>query len=236
VRLSEDLGVLSANIGSFIAGDPLVDESATNFTLHKGLASALATDQPVAISDCGTTKIFAMDSAAVGDTNLGLSAVPGTNYCAHVRFRAGASLRKLKTVYYFVATSASGNTTSLYRQEEGAAAEELLEGVANLQLQFGVDDTGDYQVDLWDTADGITEAMWNGWDWTDGADGIAGTVDDTKDIELVRAVRYSLLFVTEDPVLGEAQAVVYNGATIAPADGRLRQVFTSSIGIRSRIK
>jgi type IV pilus assembly protein PilW len=234
LRLSEEIGMLNANAGTLtpvLLTDLL--GVANPFNLVTGLAAALPADTPVAVADCATTKVFAMDAAAVGDVALSPS---GANYCGFAGFRLGASLRRLTTVYYFVAPSVSGNTTSLYRQMgEMTNAEELLQGVANMQLLFGLDGDADNLVESWQTANAVTEAQWNGWDWTAGPDGVAGNADDIKDPELIRAVRYSLLLVTENPVLGENQALQYNGAAV-PQDGRLRQVFTSTVGIRSRLK
>lgn len=234
VRLSEDIGVLAASVGTF-APAARTNISAATFTLHTELGEGvnLVADEPVAISDCATTKIFTIDAASEGDTDLTLGS---DNYCGYAEFRAGASVRRLRTVYYFVATSVSGTTTSLYRQVGTNNAEELLEGVANMQLEFGRDTTGDSVIDNWVTADTITgtPAAWNGWDYDSDPDGNPATNDGINDSDLVRAVRYSLLLVTEDAVLGEAQSLTYNGATV-PADGRLRQVFTSSVGIRSRL-
>src|SRR5690606_5674133 len=152
------------------------------------------------------------------------------NHCFYAGFQQGASVRKLSTVYYFVAPSLSGNTFSLYRQKgHGAPAEELLEGVEDMQLEFGVDEDGDSIVDEWYAADDadFEAEMWSGWDWN--------TLANEKDPLLVRAVRYSLLLVTEDAVLGEDQTLSYNGASLVKTDRRLRQVFSSSVGIRSRI-
>jgi len=236
LRLSEELGNLAGTVGT-LPPAALSDVSAVNFTINVPLTTALATDQAVAVSDCATTKIFTVNSAAVGDTDLGLS---GANYCTYAGFQQGASVRKLTTVYYFVATSVSGTTTSLYRQMgEGATAEELLEGVENMQLEFGLDEDSDNIIDLngWREADDadLTAAAWNGWDYDPDPDGNPATNDGVKDSNLVRAVRYSLLLVTEDAVLGENQTLNYNGTAQAFTDRKLRQVFTSSVGIRSRL-
>lgn len=214
VRVSEELGTLTAKVGE-LPPTAYTTLSGVDFPIHKGLAADLPDNQPVAISDCGRTKIFALDEADKDDTDLQLS---GANFCFFSGFQQGASVRKLTTVYYFVAASVSGKTTSLYRQVgEGATPEELLEGVENMQLEYGVDTNGDSVINSWETADDVTDAMWNAWD---------------GDNDLVRAVRYSLLLVTEAAVLGETQSFTYNGNAV-PDDRRLRQVFTSSIGIRS---
>lgn len=240
VRLSEELGNLTAKVGTIppVALKDLTTTDATfnipNMPVNVDLP-AMPADQVVAISDCATTKIFAINAVTAGANAVSLS---GANYCAYAGFQQGASVRKLSTVYYFVATSASGNTTSLYRQMgEGALAEELLEGVANMQLKFGLDTNGDSVINDWYDAGAVEldAAAWSGWDYSSDPDGDPLTNDGVKDPDLVRAVRYSLLLVTEDKVLGsDTQSLSYNGATV-PADGRLRQVFTSSVGIRSRL-
>lgn len=241
LRLTEDLGSLTAAVGDFSTATLLSLTAGPGFNIPNMPVNTLGlpvmpANQAVAISDCATTKIVAINSTSAGDTTVSLSGGT-TNSCTYARFQQGASVRKLSTVYYFVAASVSGTTTSLYRQMgEGVNAEELLEGVEDMQLQFGLDINGDSIVDSWEDAVDVTPAMWNGWDWDNGLDGIAGTSDDVKESNLIRAVRYSLLLVTDEPVLGEAQTLVWKGAATNFADRRLRQVFSSSVGIRSRFK
>jgi type IV pilus assembly protein PilW len=74
----------------------------------------------------------------------------------------------VETVAYFVAPSsrvgdasdpAPAGTTSLWRRRGLNAAEELVEGIEQFQVQYGVDTNGDVIVDEYRTADHVTD--WN---------------------------------------------------------------------------
>lgn len=97
------------------------------------------------------------------------------------------------------------------------SAYELVDGVENMQLTYGVDTAGnDQAADAYKTADQIAAS-----DWT-----------------RVVSVRIDLLMQgTDDNAVGKSGAQVqtlsFNGASL-PNDGRLRQVFSSTIAIRNR--
>ena len=89
---------------------------------------------------------------------------------------------------------------------------------------------------LWDSA-------WNGWDYTPNVVG-PPAVAAHPEYSMVRAVRYSLLMVSVDNnVLADQQQLDFNGTTLyggntvaGAGDRRLRQVVTSTVGIRSRVQ
>lgn len=121
-----------------------------------------------------------------------------------------------QSAVYFIKAGASG-VPSLWRIRynegtTGMQAEEMVEGVQNMQLQFAVGNasgaiTGDY-VD----AQSIT-------DWS-----------------AVVSVKLSLLVVSSDTnVIPQNQVIAFNGSNVTIANRRLAQVFTSTIGIRNRL-
>ncbi|WP_372865579.1 PilW family protein [Spongiibacter sp.] len=98
-------------------------------------------------------------------------------------------------------------------------AVEIIEGVENMQLSYGLDTDGDRSVDEYKTADAVT-------DWLE-----------------VLAVRVELTMVANDEsVVGETGDVdaqsVYDSAgnLLDNADGRMRQVFSSVFAIRNRLQ
>ncbi|MGH8413438.1 MAG: PilW family protein, partial [Gammaproteobacteria bacterium] len=96
------------------------------------------------------------------------------------------------------------------------AAQELVPGVENMQLLYGVDTTGNQTPSEYDTADVVTAA--NNW----------------ANVVSVRAAL--LLRSTTGTVPIPAAAPPYNllGTTVtAPVDTRLRRVFTTNIAIRN---
>jgi type IV pilus assembly protein PilW len=92
---------------------------------------------------------------------------------------------------------------------------ELVEGVDDLQFEFGVDTSGDRNLNVYQTANNVTD--WSG----------------------VISVRFSLLMADpyENTIASSgdfAQSIQYNGAAIA-SDGTLRDVFESVVAVRNRV-
>lgn len=140
----------------------------------------------------------------------------GTEYT----FPPGASVMGFKSYRYFIANNDFGEP-SLYRQGIAAtsavlgydAAVELVEGVGDLQILYGVDSDNDKVPDK----------------YVDG-DEAAG------DFEDVTAVRISMLIQSnEENVVKGDQTLTFNGGTQTFSDGRLRKVFTTTIAVRNRI-
>jgi len=130
-------------------------------------------------------------------------------------FRENAEVVPVATTLYYVKPSAAdGTMNSLYRRTALNAEEELVEGVEQMQLQFGVDTNGDSVVDDYVDASSIT-------DW--------GTVFSVSVALLVRSLDqygndldkrdYQLLDVTVS----------------APNDRRLREVFAGTANLRNRV-
>ena len=116
--------------------------------------------------------------------------------------------------YYFVHRDDNGGEPSLARLRDDGTIDQLAEGVEGMAFSFGVDTSGDFEVNEYRTADAV-----NDWD-------------------SVMAVRISLLLrgraenVTEEP-----QVVSFPpGETFDDtADRRLRQVFTATVSLRNRM-
>lgn len=137
-----------------------------------------------------------------------------------------SKLMRTRGTIFFLANGTSGEP-SLFRENlatsAGAAvseAEELIEGVEDMQILYGEDTTGTAtpaarNVDEYVAADAVIN-----WD-------------------NVFAVRVSLLMRSvENNVVNQPQAISFNGATVnsgAGADRRLRKVFTATIAVRNRL-
>jgi type IV pilus assembly protein PilW len=146
--------------------------------------------------------------------------------------------------------TAADPSYSLYRQNgdfavTGVAAEEMMEGVEDMQLTFGIDNVGnaDGIIDIYKAANDLAGAApntaalwssaWNSWDYVT----LVLPAVSHNEYSLVRAVRYSLLMRTEsDNLLRTPQQLSYNGAIFVSPDKRLRQVFTGTVGIRSQFR
>jgi type IV pilus assembly protein PilW len=122
----------------------------------------------------------------------------------------------VQTVVYYVDDSTGApNTTSLFRRVAMNPSEELLEGVEQMQLQFGVDTNGDLIVDDYRTADLVT-------DWrTVISVSVALLVRSIDEFGLDRDPRTYQLFEVTAPAVN---------------DRRQRDVFMTTASIRNRIR
>ncbi len=144
---------------------------------------------------------------AVGTTHTDLTLATGKSQI----FENDATVIALQTVEYTVAAGASGQP-ALFREEFNTGAQELVEGVVDMQVLYGVDDDNDQFANQYFPADGV------------------GDFDD------VVSVRVQLLMRSfDDFVLDVPQTYTYNGATATAPDRRVYQVFTTTIALRNRI-
>jgi len=185
------------------------------------------------VTDCSKATIFQAtvidDPGGGGDININHVAggyTPGNASAAPVNdYGDGASLMRLAAYAYYIRLNAA-NAPSLYRSRLNIAggnsialsnAEEMVEGVENLQLEYGVDTLlNDGIPDLY------TEAI-NVVNWED-----------------VITVRFALLLSSNDKSTSE-DAKTYDLSAdtqnIGPfTDRNLRRVVTNTVGIRSRVQ
>ncbi len=128
------------------------------------------------------------------------------------QFENDAIVIELQTVTYSIANSASTGEPTLIRTEFGNI-EELVEGVENLQVLYGIDSDNDQFPNQYVTSNNV------GVDFHD-----------------VVSLRIMLLLRSIDDFVGEApQTYTFNGAPVTPGDRRLRQVFSTTIALRNRI-
>ena len=159
---------------------------------------------------------------------LSAGCVPGNDVSSNLRTQAGGELVKLAGTMFYIGKrgDVATNPPALFRrslnQNAGSGnAEELVEGIENLQILYGINADNDNKK----TVDSYVAANLVG-DWT-----------------RVISVRISVLVQSiEDNMLPAAQAYTFNGVTYdgtagngdLPADRRLRRVFTSTITLRNR--
>jgi len=181
----------------------------------------------VVLADCVKARVFQATSlgSASGEVNLrhdGSGATPGNAVTSwggasgveDEIFKPGAELLVATSITYFIGTGTSGRP-SLWQNVNGVNLE-LLEGVDDMSVLYGVDDNGDFVPDNYQLAGAVSAANWS----------------------KVVALRVELLVTSiEDGVLPETQKYSFEGVDGIepnPVDRRLRQVFTTTVGIRSR--
>lgn len=189
--------------------------------------SGLCQGDILVVTDCTKARIFQATNVTASGTNTnvvhsGASFTPGNAVTSwggnsgndNETFRPGAELLSATNITYFIGTGTSGRP-SLWQNLNGNNLE-LLEGVEDMSVRYGVDSNGDYVPENYLAAGSIAAADW----------------------QKVVALRVELLVSSiDDGVLPEMQTYSFEGANNVspnPVDRRLRQVFTSTVGIRSR--
>ena len=170
----------------------------------------------VMVTDCLTSAIFQITSANPNTSgsithNTGVG-IPGNATQALGKDYTGAEIVKLTTKSFYIRNNADGEP-SLYQRISNNAAAEMVEGVENMQILYGVDTGVDGAVDQYVSADSVAN-----WD-------------------SVVSVRVSLLLRTlaDNLVVGGAQTYNFNGTAVTATDNRLRAVFSRTISLRNRV-
>ena len=182
------------------------------------------------VTDCMNSAVFQIteitaagavshQAVAATDKTPGNSTTNWSTQAGDV-FKLGAELLLASNTIYFIADGTS-QRPSLWQKINKADAVELLEGVEDMSIKYGVDtDISSLLIpDIFKKASDMTAADWG----------------------KVVAVRIELLVASnEDNVTSEVQKYTFNvdknPEPINPNDRRLRQVFTSTVGIRSLLE
>ncbi|MCC5810796.1 MAG: PilW family protein [Ectothiorhodospiraceae bacterium] len=183
--------------------------------------NGLSQNDIVMVGDCNAGAVFQITSANPNTSgtlahNTGTTSLPPGNWTTALGrdFESEGEVMLFRSRAFFVAQGASGQP-ALFQRVNGRAAEELVEGVERMRVRFGVDDNGNRTVDRYLNAQQVEAA--SGWDD-------------------VVTVRVSLLLVSaDDNVLDQQQTITFDGAAVDPDDRRLRQVVTTTIGLRNRL-
>lgn len=187
--------------------------------LKVSIDSGLAEGNVVMVSDCLAAAVFQItefSSAGAGFDNVihntgSAGIVPGNFTKELGQEYTGGEILKVSTRAYYLRNNPDARP-ALYRKTGLADAEELVEGVENMQIQYGEDTNGDFTADIYRTADAVT------------------------DMKKVVSIRIRLLMQTiDDNIASEKQPYTYNSATATtPGDRRLRQVYSTVIALRNR--
>lgn len=157
------------------------------------------------INDCQEAWVFQSSSA-------GSPIAHGTSFT--YAFAAGSEVYKIETVTYYISND-DNNQPALFRKIGAAAAEEILQGVENMQVLYGEDTDADGDVNAYRTANNVSA-------WND-----------------VLSVRVGLLLRTPEEIAGgdlDTNDYTVNGTDVDPVDDRRqRRVFTTTIGLRNKL-
>jgi type IV pilus assembly protein PilW len=201
-----------------------VNKSAAIFVTTNDI---LVPNDIVMVSNCRGADVFQVTNVTVSGNASKMSVIHNTgngspgNYnpdncqggnahCLSQSYGADAALFRLQAVTYSIALGASGEP-ALWRSENGVNLE-LIEGVEELQMLYGLDTDDD---------DFPNQFV---------------TIDNVADTFAIVAVRIMLKVRSiEDQVVENNQVYTFNGNTVTAADRRLRQEFSTSVALRNRV-
>ncbi|MET0533463.1 MAG: PilW family protein [Steroidobacter sp.] len=170
---------------------------------------------------------FAVPSGTSLLHTVGSADAPPSNSVASTSYQFGMNdeVVPVESVVYFVAPTPGSTganptvpagTNSLWRRAGVSLAEELVQGVEQMQVEYGMDTDGDRIVDTYSVAGAATN-------W-----------------QQVISVRVALLVRSVDQYGSDKDQRTYqllNSPPVAPpGDRRLREVFSATVSIRNRVR
>lgn len=219
--LVEDTDVLEVVSASGSQALVTVDTTADTLTTTASVCASggLCAGDILVASNCQTAQIFQATSVS-GATDLTINhasgATPGNTITSWTGiFGEGAEVIKMRKLLFYIKNNAA-NVPSLWLWENGTSTE-LVEGVEDMAIQYGIDTNNN------EVPDEYKEA---------------GDVADDLEWSQVKSVHLELLVRTpEDRVLSEPQVYSFplGEEKETAEDGAMRQVFVTTVAVRSRL-
>lgn len=132
---------------------PYITQADTKIHITAGVT--LPANEVYLIGDCNKADLFTNTSTTAGEVNYGAATITGApdnntvaiseNYVAHAQLLSPWSKK------YFIGQPTAG-VWSLYWQANGGAPEELVRDIQDMQIQYGVDTSGNGSVDVFSSA------------------------------------------------------------------------------------
>jgi type IV pilus assembly protein PilW len=237
----EGTDVITIQRAESCGGNLISNVSATDAAIeaYSPNACSINTGDVLMLSDCQDAHIFRATSVTAGanketighntDNNqashfcTSYSSLPSASDCDSGQdkiYSFDAELTRFRSYSYFLRENTQNNPT-LYRFDNSLAAgannpAQLIEGIEDMQIMYGIDDNNDDILDRTENAE---------------------TIDLAGEWNLVISAEINLLVQTlEDNLTTTPQTISFNGQTVSGADGRIRRIFSSAIGIRNRIQ
>lgn len=149
-------------------GGPIVEQDKAKLTLSVSENSGIVVGDLLLANNCQTVAVFQATAVATNAkldvVSAGLGAqTPGNllnNFLKSTPFKDG-ELRRIVTRVYYIADNAAG-LPSLFVLPSNGAAQEIAEGVEDMQVSYGVDTDGNYSADSYLAANAV-DALGDGW-------------------------------------------------------------------------
>jgi type IV pilus assembly protein PilW len=204
--------------------------------LHVATNNGMQRGDIVLVSDCESSEVFQISNnnpstSGTVDHATGNSVSPGNETKEFQKsYGTDAMIFRPSIKTYYIGMGNDGrnalwelnNHRSLNLDSTDAIEDnprELIQGVEDMQITYGVDDDGDANADRFVDASAVDDSTTPADEWLQ-----------------VVSVRFSLLLETQEDYLAtEPQKYTYNSTSVTAGDRRLRRVFTNTVGIRNRM-
>lgn len=168
----------------------------------------LCVNDAAVVSDCFRARVFKVENLNFTSPNLNIEHPDNWNIATDLTASyASGEVLPMNTTSYFIATGVGG-APSLWQKLNQKAAVEVLEGVEKIVYKFSTEDNATYR-------EAISITDWN-------------LVNSVRIFVVARSI--------ENNAVPEPQPYVVDGVTTIPVlpDRYMRQVFTATVGLRSR--
>jgi type IV pilus assembly protein PilW len=183
--------------------------------------------------ECSTADKDPIAITGTDNDSTDANIVDGTDTITVRQTTGPCSSRQINTITYFIRIGAN-NQPSLYKTTQitnvagtiTTNTDELIEGIENMQILYGVDTDPPIITDATQEVSGTPNYYVS-----------ADLVANNNNWDNVVAVQISLLAGTmDDNVTSQAVPYTYNGVTTTPTDNRMRRVYNATITLRNRLK
>ncbi|OUR68009.1 hypothetical protein A9Q80_03205 [Cycloclasticus sp. 46_83_sub15_T18] len=222
----------AGSCGGTLVGN--LTSSNANIQIPASNSCNISAGDAVMLSDCEDGHIFRATNASNGSTTQtiahGASQNSGTHFCLNQTgigtgscgtanaklYGSDAELLTFSSLTYYIGTGAGGRNALFVYDGTASSKTELVEGVEDMQITYGVDADENDIVDNYQTAETVNTA--GNWD------------------KVISAEISVLLTTQKDNLTTAEQSFIYNGTTVNAADKRLHHVYTTVISIRNRVQ
>lgn len=221
----------TALVGEVLAGTDVVKVSQASEAEMQLVSNMVQPNTPIAVTsrvtiqqgdiilvtDCSQADIFKVTNVSQANVITHASNFNTSNNLSK-SYQTDAHVSHFQSYTYYIKdtgrTNGKGTAIyALYRMDLNGSAEELVEGVDNMQITYGVDSNSDGTADTFSTA---------------------STVNTNNDWSKVISTRISLLLSTVEEVNPTTKSYTFNNATVTPSDHRLRRSWNGYIKLRNR--
>lgn len=170
------------------------------------------------ISDCQSADVFQATNGTTA-TNITHSTTSNTTSNFSKLYLTDAQVSRYELNAYYIKNTGRVNSKglpilALFRQSSNGAEEELVEGVENMKVTYGIDTNADGAADQFLTADAVN--LNNYWGQ-------------------VVSLKVNILVNTIEQVAQTPQPYVFNGATITPTDRLIHKEWSTYINLRDNV-